>query len=988
MKAGARFFTLTFLIPLISLTLSGQDCFVLDSNSDFQKSQLCSPVDVTKWEVTFLGVNDAGTPVTIRFDWDDGNTETLNASEGPDGVFTAMATHTYTSEDDICNYNASATIIVNGEVCEASAIETTVTVWDTDDDNGGRVNASPNVYPVCFGNGATMRFRDDTRFNCVPPQEDDVVNNGTRWIQWVYGTNHLSSKFMNASVDGYTGPWPLEGPVIELPGPVTGSNQRSDFITVADNHDIGDEFEVELRYWNYCNPYPSDPPVTDRSRIRIVDYPDPTIDPVSPLCQFGNDVTLSAATGGGTWNGPGIVDGDAGIFSPSEAGSGVHIIQYDVTDGNNCSATDTVAIEVRPGPDVSILPVDPLCSYSDPIDLEATEADGSWSGTGITDVLIGLFDPEVAGIGTHTIAFTSVPDLAGCVGTDTAEITVVDIPTAGFLTPDSTWCEEENNETTADILIGGSTGTTFDLIMNVQGTVDTLNGLLAGTTEFLLDNQPGENEYQLLKVIEHHGANSCEKILNDVLKMQVNPKPALTIEALYDDLCSPVDVAFTTTAGYNLYSWNFGDGAGFETSNFRANHTYTFKFADVLVDPGDTIEVEEKSAQYLSADDDTLVFLRNDTVYNFSLYVETIDGCADSITENIPVYPQPDANFFVGPVIQDYPDSVVTIDNLTSIGIWNYEWDFGDSTFFDQKEPEEHAYATYGNYTISLRSYSEHCSDTISKLVQILPPPPRALFEPDTTGCPPLLVNFTNSSLYADTYIWDFDDGTFSSEANPTHVFFDNREHVVTMSAIGLSGTDTTEQIVSVYTPPQAIFDVFPKEARNLKQTFKFSNNTINGEYFLWDFGDGNTSPAREPSHVYGEEGTFSVTLTAWSKENCPDTIVRKDVIKIVAGEGSVDFPTAFVFDPSSRGGNWEELPPEKINTVFRPAVVNVKEFRMEIYTRWGEKIFETNDLSIGWDGYMRNDEVAIEGVYLWKAWVKYVDNTEEILAGDITLFY
>ena len=83
-----------------------------------------------------------------------------------------------------------------------------------DNDNGGKVNAGPNVYPICVGNGATMQFDDETLFNCVPPQENDVPND-TRWIQWVYGTTTMTAT--PVSVDGYAGPWPYVTPVITLP---------------------------------------------------------------------------------------------------------------------------------------------------------------------------------------------------------------------------------------------------------------------------------------------------------------------------------------------------------------------------------------------------------------------------------------------------------------------------------------------------------------------------------------------------------------------------------------------------------------------------------------------------------------------------------------------------------------------------------------------------------------------------------------------------
>ena len=118
--------------------------------NDILPDRLCSPVEV-EWEVTYRGVNDAGTTVEIFYDWDDGSSETVAATEIDAGTSTWQATtnHTYTSDDDQCNYHPEATLVVNGVLCTSSSQEQIVTVWDNDDTNGGRVNASPNVYPIC-----------------------------------------------------------------------------------------------------------------------------------------------------------------------------------------------------------------------------------------------------------------------------------------------------------------------------------------------------------------------------------------------------------------------------------------------------------------------------------------------------------------------------------------------------------------------------------------------------------------------------------------------------------------------------------------------------------------------------------------------------------------------------------------------------------------------------------------------------------------------
>jgi len=940
----------------------GQDCNIRSKANDINPDQLCSPVQVVSWEVSYTDVNDAGTLVEIHFDWDDGSTETIAATEidPANSEWVAIASHTYISNDYRCNHRPVATLIVNGVMCTSSSQEQIVTVWDNDNTNGGRVNASPDVYPICVGNGASMKFADNTLFNCVPPQEEDVPNDRTRWIQWVYGTSN-SMTGAPVMVDGVVRTYPFTGPVIELTGPVTGSNESSLPITVADDKLIGQEFEVELRYWNYCNPYPTSSPVTDRSVIRIVGIPDATIVPVDTLCEYDDNIFLSAATEGGTWSGTGIVNATTGEFSPRIAGNGTHTISYYVTAGNECSATDTEDIVVRPGPDGTITPVDPFCTYDSPYDLEAASAFGTWTGTGITNGTTGLFDPTVAGPGSHDIYFETVPDANGCVGIDTTELAVMEPPFAEFLTSDGAWCQTADNQSIAEILISGYENSTFDLVLDVQGTRDTIENLSNDTVSVLLNNEAGLNQYQLVKVIEYHGNNTCETELYDTLLMEIYPLPEIEFTASYDDLCSPVEVEFESMEGYEMYTWDLGDGTLQMTPNNHISHTYHFDYEEI--------------------------HLRTDTVFHIQLSVETSFGCIDSLSESINIYPTPEADFFVNPLEQDFPDTQIELINLSSSGSWSYHWDFGDGNTDSRKEPEQHSYLDWGLYDVKLTTFSPFCRDSIIKQIQITPPPPKADFQPDTSGCPPLDVSFRNQSQYADTYIWDFDDGSFSTEASPTHRFWESRAHRVKLVAHGLAGTDTAQQIILVYPRPKALFEAYPREAKNLKQVFKFLNNSINGDRYQWDFGDGNTSKDENPAHVYKEPGIFTVSLYVWSDKNCPDTLVLEKLINVMEGEGSTAFPNAFVWNGTGpSGGNWGENAID--NTIFHPHMENAVDLRMLIYTRWGEMIWETNSVYIGWDGYLLSGELVEPGVYVYKAWVTYRDGSQEILAGDVTFFH
>jgi len=965
---------LIWILAILPVFGFGQDCNIISKANDINPDQLCSPVQVITWEISYVGVNHAGTPVEIHIDWDDGTTETIPATELDAAIseWGAVTSHTYVSNDDICNHRPVASLVVNGVICTSSSQEQIVTVWDDDNHNGGRVNASPDVYPICVGNGATMQFADNTLFNCVPPQEEDVPNDRTRWIQWVYGTNN-SMTGAPVLVDGVARTFPFEGPVIELTGPVTGSDELSLPITVADDKLIGQEFEVELRYWNYCNPYPTSEPVTDRSVIRIVDIPDATITPVDTLCEFQGTIILEAATEGGTWSGPGIINPARGEFSPELAGNGTHTITYEVTDDNGCSSMDTEDIVVRPGPNGTITPAGPFCYSDPPYDLEAASAGGTWSGTGIINSSTGLFDPSVAGPGRHIISFETFPDANGCVGADNVELEVLDPPFAEFLTADSAWCQTENNQSTGEILISGSENSFFDLVLNTGERFDTLEYLPRGTVTLDLDNNVGPNPYVLVKIIEHHDNITCESELSDTLLMEVHPMPVMELTMNYEDHCSPVEVEFEAVEGYHSYSWDFGDGNLHITPYNQVTYTYKYDYRDeiISIEGGDTIYGE----------------LKTDTVFPIRLIIVTDFGCTDSLDESILIYPSPVANFFVSPVTQYYPDTEIQLINLSTPGEWSYFWEFGDGNSDNRKDPQQHTYESWGLYDVELTTFSPFCRDSIVKQVQITPPPPVSRFEPDTMGCPPLDITFINKSQYADSYIWDFDDGTFSTEASPTHKFTISKEHQVTLTAYGLAGVDSSQQTIIVHPRPQEEFDAYPREVRNLKQIIKFVNNSLNASTYQWDFGDGNTSYDENPSHTYTEPGIFTVTLCVWSEHQCPDTLVKEKLVNVLDGEGSTKFPNAFRWNESGpTGGNWGENAID--NTIFHPHLENAVDIHMIIYTRWGEKVYETRELYVGWDGYLRSGELADQGVYVYKAWVTYSDGTQELLAGDVTFLH
>jgi hypothetical protein len=109
-------------------------------------------------------------------------------------------------------------------------------------------------------------------------------------------------------------------------------------------------------------------------------------------------------------------------FDPSEYGVGEHTINLQY--GTICFIS-RIFITVLPTPDATITPVEPICVNEHYIFLSAVTSGGIWSGSGITNPTLGIFNPTVAGVGTHQIVYSTVDD---CPASDTIFIEVLPMP--------------------------------------------------------------------------------------------------------------------------------------------------------------------------------------------------------------------------------------------------------------------------------------------------------------------------------------------------------------------------------------------------------------------------------------------------------------------------------------------------------------------------------------------------------------------------------
>ncbi|MEL6654786.1 MAG: PKD domain-containing protein, partial [Bacteroidota bacterium] len=145
-------------------------------------------------------------------------------------------------------------------------------------------------------------------------------------------------------------------------------------------------------------------------------------------------------------------------------------------------------------------------------------------------------------------------------------------------------------------------------------------------------------------------------------------------------------------------------------------------------------------------------------------------------------------------------------------------------------------------------------------------------------GCPPLAVNFTNSSLNAVDYLWDFGDGTVSNAANPSHTYTAPGDYTITLVASDGACSDTL--VLTDYVSlsgPDIDFDVNTfNGCAPLPVTFNDLSIPYGTSTFVswqWDFGDGNTGTGPNPNHTYTNPGQYDVELTVLDSDGCVQSL-------------------------------------------------------------------------------------------------------------------
>jgi gliding motility-associated-like protein len=250
-----------------------------------------------------------------------------------------------------------------------------------------------------------------------------------------------------------------------------------------------------------------------------------------------------------------------------------------------------------------------------------------------------------------------------------------------------------------------------------------------------------------------------------------------------------------------------------------------------------------------------------------------------------------------------------------------------------------------------------------------------AQFETPPIGCAPYNAFFNNTSLGGQNFLWDFGDGSTSTDPYPTHLYSNPGVYTVHLTATDnftCNPTDDTTMTITVIDGPIASFTYSPTIPKE-NTPYDFTNTSIGGTSYKWNFGDGDTlrTTSMAPvSHLFNATGDYTVCLIAFNANGCSDTSCQL-VSAIVSP--LVDVPNAF--SPNNDG----------VNDIVTVKGYGISSMTWNIYNRWGQLVFRSTSLFNGWDGRFKG-QLQAQDVYAYILNVTFTDNTHFTKKGDITL--
>jgi gliding motility-associated-like protein len=740
------------------------------------------------------------------------------------------------------------------------------------------------------------------------------------------------------------------------------------------------------------------------STITVTSAVAPTITPVSALCTNATSVSLSATPAGGTWSLTPATS-TVGVFTPSLATVGTNTVTY-LYGGAGCSQTATTTIAIEQFVPATITgTINPICLPSNTVNLSAalgtsTLGAGVWSGNGVTGT---IFSPTVAGVGTHTLTYStnSVPTTSLCpaTGTIAVQLNSVAQPTITAVNP---LCTNAPTVTLTVVPTGGTW----------SGTGITPTGVFTPSLAVV-----GNNTYTYSV-----GASTCAAVNTTTISVEQFVPSTITGSIATMCITNPavnLSTALTTsTLGVGVWSGNGVTGTTFDPALAGAAvHTLTYSTNSTptasLCPSASTLNVTVNS-QAQPTITAAGPYCDNYTVQNMTvtptggvwsavtpgsivsaggsfspvssivgnntlLYTLTNGPCVNTETVAVTVVHFVPATITntVGPYcIYDAGVNLQTIAQFAG-GIWTGAGVTGTNFVPATAGAGVHV-VTYSTNPSPLLN----CGAAESITITVNPKPEANAFPNVISGCNPVTIDYATSSYPTGTAIWDFGDGTLSDTGlTVTHIYTTPGTYTATLyytDNIGCKDTTIATSGITSNPLPIASFDPSVVETTVVDGQVEFTNqSTVLGDNsYAWNIGGVYNSANVNESYLFVNSGNFVVTLVATTPEGCVDDtsiviVVNPDVVLYV--------PNAFT--PGADALN------DLFHIFLPPTGVDFSTFNLVIFDRWGEQIYKTTDVNQFWNGSKNNSgETLKQDVYVYKITFKDEKKKSYEKVGHVTL--
>jgi len=649
--------------------------------------------------------------------------------------------------------------------------------------------------------------------------------------------------------------------------------------------------------------------------------------------------------------------------------------------------------------DATITAAGPFCENDAPVTLSAVDPGGAWSGNGITNTSTGTFDPSVAGPGSHIITYSIT---GSCTDTDTETIVVNAQDDASFSYSPTTFCTTDPNPTPT---ITGTSGGTFTIdnsgVINASTGEVNITSSGAGVFNVTYTTNGTCPDTSTVTINITSGADAtitaagpfCENAASVTLSA-VDPGGVWSGTGITNTSTGTFDPS-TAGAGTHQIIYTISGSCGdADTISIvvDAQDDASFSYSPTTfctTDPNPTPTITGTSGGTFTIDNSGVINTSTGEVNItgsgagvFNVTYTTNGTCPDTSTVSINInnctLPQPIANFSASQTNICEGDCINFTDLSTSsatggITAWSWTFNGGTPSTSNQQNPTNVCFAAAGTYTISLTVTDANGSDdsTMTAYITVTncTTPTAGFSISDNEICAGECIDFTDMSTAATSWLWTFNGGSpsTSTDQNPTNICFGtDGVYSIELIASNSFGSDTITDTITVHPTPTV------NAGNNV--TITLGDNTIlnatgsNGSY-SWTPPTWLSCPTC-PSTTSTPEETITYTVIVVDSNGCS---ASDQVTVFIEFENVIWVPN--IFSPNGDGSN-------DILYVRGKGVADLNFF---VYDRWGEKVFETTSLDIGWDGKFRGKDMN-KAVFVYYLEATFIDGSKVTKKGDVTL--